>query len=281
MMQLEFYQRSVVSYKQWKCLNETVAVWLQQVFIDIDAEDFVDFFAARVTSQNVASRTIKKLKKRKDGLGLCSLYLYTWISWESHKNLVRISWESREKLMRPLHSHENLVRKFQPRENLMRISREFSASINLHIQSFHEKTPKYAHENLVTFSWDSHEKAFQFSREKKTHENLMRNSWEISREAHESWKISWENVPIFTWKRKSREILMRFGEKLMRFSWESLTIFIFSWESHEILMSTHENFCKGRCHVLPHLPSHACTTYLIHLKLSTNCTNSSNVFVCT
>ena len=35
------------------------------------------------------------------------------------------------------------------------------------------------------------------------------------------------------------------------------------------------------CHVLPPLPSHACTTYLIHLKLSTNSTNSSNVFLCT
>ena len=33
------------------------------------------FFAARATSQNVASHTKKKLKKRKDGLGLCSLYL--------------------------------------------------------------------------------------------------------------------------------------------------------------------------------------------------------------
>ena len=34
------------------------------------------FFAARATSQNVASRTKKKkLKKRKDGLGLCSLCL--------------------------------------------------------------------------------------------------------------------------------------------------------------------------------------------------------------
>ena len=54
-------------------------LWLSdfsKFFIDIDA-DVVDFFAARVTSQNVASRTKKKLKKRKDGLGLCSLYLYT------------------------------------------------------------------------------------------------------------------------------------------------------------------------------------------------------------
>ena len=54
-----------------------MAVWFQQVFIDIlvDAQHFCWFYAARTTSQNVASHTKKKLKKREDGLGFCSLYL--------------------------------------------------------------------------------------------------------------------------------------------------------------------------------------------------------------
>ena len=146
---------------------------------------------------------------------------------------MRISWESREKLMRPLHSHENLVRKFQPRENLMRISWEFSASINLHIQSFHEKTPNYAHENLVTFSWDSHEKAFQFSREKR----LTRISWETHEKSHEKLMKA----------RKSHEKTFQFSrenENLVRFSWDLVKS---SWDSHENRWQfsfSHENLMR-------------------------------------
>ena len=162
---------------------------------------------------------------------------------------MRISWESRENLVRSSWDHCTLMRILWENFSLVRISWEshensVQASISI-FRVFMRKRPNM----LMRISWHSHEilmrKRSNFHVKKKTHENLMRNSWEISQEAHESWKISWENVPIFTWKRKSREILMRFGEKLMRFSWESLTIFIFSWESHEILMSTHENFCKG------------------------------------
>ena len=157
---------------------------------------------------------------------------YTCIP-ESRENLIRISWESRENLMRPLHSHENLVRKFQPRENLMRISWEFSASINLHIQSFHEKTPKNAHENLVTFSWDSHEKAFQFSREKR----LTRISWETHEKSHEKLMKA----------RKSHEKTFQFSrenENLVRFSWDLVKS---SWDSHENRWQfsfSHENLMR-------------------------------------
>ena len=177
---------------QWKCLNETVAVWLQQVFIDIDA-DVVDFCAARVTLQNVASRTKKKLKKRKDGLGLCSLYLYTWISWESHKNLVIISWESRENLMRiSWEAHETTALSWESRE---KISASWESHENLMRIKCKHQSPysEFSWENAQKCSWESRGILMRFSWEsvpiftwKKTHENLMRNSWEISREAHES-----------------------------------------------------------------------------------------------
>ena len=62
-------------------------LWLcdfSRFFIDIDAEDVVDFFAARVTSRNVASRTKKKVEEKKGWIGfvfVIPVYL----------NLVRIS----------------------------------------------------------------------------------------------------------------------------------------------------------------------------------------------
>ena len=152
------------------------------------------------------------------------------ISWESHENLVRSSWD-----------HCTLMRISWENFGLVRISWEFSASINLHIQSFHEKTPKNAHENLVTFSWDSHEKAFQFSREKKdsreSHEklmrNLMRSSWKLEilmrkrSNFHVKTKISWDSHEIW-WK--AHENLMRIVDNfhfLMRISWDSHE---YSWE---------------------------------------------------
>ena len=223
MMQLEFYQRSVVSYKLWKCLNETVAVWLQQVFIDIDAEDVVDFFAARVTSQNVASRTKKKLKKRKDGLGLCSLYLYTWISWESHKSLVRISRESRENLVRiSWEAHETTALSWESRE---KISALWESHENLmRIQCKHQSPySEFSWENAQICSWESRDILMRFS---------------------------WESVPIFTWKKDSRESHEKLKRNLMRSSWKLENLMRkrsnfhvktkISWDSHEIWWKAHE-----------------------------------------
>ena len=223
MMQLEFYQRSVVSYKQWKCLNETVAVWLQQVFIDIDAEDVVDFFAARVTSQNVASRTKKKLKKRKDGLGLCSLYLYTWISWESHKNLVRISWESRENLVRSSWDHCTLMRISWENFSLVRISWEshensVQASISI-FRVFMRKRPNM----LMRISWHSHEILMRKRSNFHVKKRLTRISWETQEKSHEKLMKA----------RKSHEKTFQFSrenENLVRFSWDLVKS---SWDSHE------------------------------------------------
>ena len=99
----------------------------------------------------------KKLKKRKDGLGLCSLYLYTWISWESHKNLVRISWESRENLVRSSWDHCTLMRISWENFSLVRISWEshensVQASISI-FRVFMRKRPNM----LMRISWHSHE----------------------------------------------------------------------------------------------------------------------------
>ena len=91
------------------------------------------------------------------------------------------------------------------------------------------------------FSWENVPKVTW----KNSHEILMRYSRESSWEPHENRKISCENVPKVTWKWKSHEILMRFGQKLMRSSWDFKTFSQISWDSREILMRSHENFCKG------------------------------------
>ena len=206
------------------------------------------FFAARVTSQNVASRTKKKLKKRKGGLGLCSLYLYTWISWESHKNLVIISWESRENLMRisweayettalSWESREKISAAWESHENLMRIQCKHQSPYSEFLWENAQKCSWESRDILMRFSWES-VPIFTWKKDsRESHEKLMRNltrsSWklenlmrkrskfnvraEISRDSHEIW-----------WK--AHEILMRIVDNfhfLMRISWDSHE---YSWE---------------------------------------------------
>ena len=146
---------------------------------------------------------------------------------------MRISWESREKLMRPLHSHENLVRKFQPRENLMRISWEFSASINLHIQSFMRKRPNM----LMRISWHSHEILMRKRSNFHVKKRLTRISWETQEKSHEKLMKA----------RKSHEKTFQFSrenENLVRFSWDLVKS---SWDSHENhwqFSFSHENLMR-------------------------------------
>ena len=151
------------------------------------------------------------------------------ILWESHENLVRSSWD-----------HCTLMRISWENFSLVRISWEFSASINLHIQSFHEKRPKI----LMRISWHSHEilmrKRSNFHVKKdsrESHEKLMRNltrsSWKFENlmrkrsNFHVKTKISWDSHEIW-WK--AHEILMRIVDNfhfLMRISWDSHE---YSWE---------------------------------------------------
>ena len=219
MMQLEFYQRSVVSYKQWKCLNETVAVWLQQVFIDIDAEDVVDFFAARVTSQNVASRTKKSWRKERMDW-VCVRYTcipesrenLVRISWESRENLVRISWEAHETTALSWESREKISASWESHENLMRIQCKHQSPYS-----------EFSWENAQICSWESRDILMRFS---------------------------WESVPIFTWKKDSRESHEKLKRNLMRSSWKLENLMRkrsnfhvktkISWDSHEIWWKAHE-----------------------------------------
>ena len=121
---------------------------------------------------------VHSLRKATD-LKLLPLQKFSWVfefSWESHEILMRISWDSHEKMTFSWefsNSHENLSRGFL----LMRIS-FFSWELK-------------AHKNLVRFSWDSHEK--------------MTFSWDFlmsffywweSHFSHERWKlmrVSWDS----------------------------------------------------------------------------------------
>ena len=162
--------------------------------------------------------------------------------WEAHETTA-LSWESREKI--------------SACENLMRVSWEFNASINLQFRVFVRKRPKmlmriswHSHEilmrkrsnfhvkkkRLTRISWEtpeksheklmkarkSHEKTFQFSRE---NENLVRFSWDLVKSSWDSHENRWQ----FSFSH----------ENLMRFSWVLMRIFVrgsvlFSWRDYTI-----------------------------------------------
>ena len=125
------------------------------------------------------------------------------ISREAHETTA-LSWESREKI--------------QPRGNLMRISWEFSASINLQFRVFMRKRPKM----LMRISWHSHEILMR-KRSNFHVKKLTRISWETHEKSHEKLMKA----------RKSHEKTFQFSrenENLVRFSWDLVKS---SWDSHE------------------------------------------------
>ena len=145
------------------------------------------------------------------------------ISWESHENLVRSSWDHCTLMRISRESHENLVQ----------------ASISI-FRVFMRKRPKM----LMRISWHSHEilmrKRSNFHVKKDSREsheklmrNLMRSSWKLENlmrklsNFHVKTKISWDSHEIW-WK--AHEILMRIVDNfhfLMRISWDSHE---YSWE---------------------------------------------------
>ena len=158
------------------------------------------------------------------------------ISWESHENLVRsswdhctlmrISWENFSLVRISWESHENSVqasisifRVFMRKrpKMLMRISWHSHEILMRKRSNFHVKkrltrisweTHEKSHEKLMK-ARKSHEKTFQFSRE---NENLVRFSWDLVKSSWDSHENRWQ----FSFSH----------ENLMRFSWVLMRIFV-------------------------------------------------------
>ena len=156
------------------------------------------------------------------------------ISWESHENLVRSSWD-----------HCTLMRISWENFSLVRISWEsHENSVQASISN-----SEFSWENGQKCSWESRDILMRFSWEsvpiftwkkkdsRESHEklmrNLMRSSWKLENlmrkrsNFHVKTKISWDSHEIW-WK--ADEILMRIVDNfhfLMRISWDSHE---YSWE---------------------------------------------------
>ena len=200
------------------------------------------------------SKSHKKKSWRKERMDWVCVR-YTCIP-ESRENLIRISWESHENLVRSSRDHCTLMRISWENFSLVRISWEshensVQASISI-FRVFMRKRPKmlmrisrHSHEK------DSHEKALQFSREKR----LTRISWETHEKSHEklmkarkshekTFQFSRENENLVRFSRDlvksswdSHENRWQFSnshENLMRFSWVLMRIFVRGWWSNAL-----------------------------------------------